>query len=87
MTVKTFDGLPEVSFSTLATTGETIKITKGESGYHRLPDAYQTAEQLNEYFDITPAQAEAMRIGSMFGWEVPGANPERYDENGKLKRN
>lgn len=86
MTVKTFEGLPPISFSTLPTTGETIKITRGESGYGALPDAYMTADELNEYFDITKAQAAAMKIGSMFGWEVPGADPKRYDETGMLIR-
>ena len=27
-----------------------------------------------------------MLHGSMFGWDIPAANPRNYDENGKLKR-
>ena len=27
-----------------------------------------------------------MLHGSMFGWDIPAANPKSYDENGKLKR-
>ena len=30
----------------------------------------------------TVAQIEAMIVGSMFGWEVPGANPDMYGEDG-----
>ena len=33
---------------------------------------------------VTPAQAEAMLAGSMFGWNVPAANPKNYDKDGKL---
>ncbi len=31
---------------------------------------------------ITPAQQEAMLVGSMFGWDVPGADPDHYDKEG-----
>ena len=29
---------------------------------------------------VTPAQEEAMKIGSMCGWDVPGADPAKYQE-------
>lgn len=54
-------------------------IKRGVAGY--LPivgmsDA--TAERLNERNGVTPAQFEAMQAGSMFGWEIPGADPDNY---------
>lgn len=43
---------------------------------------YQTIDefidQWNEEIGVTPAMREAMEIGSMFGWEVPGANVNNY---------
>jgi hypothetical protein len=82
---KVFEGLPEFSFAKLPTTGETIKIVRGESGY-RVNDKYKTAnaDELNETLGVTKAQAEAMMTGSMFGWHVAGANPANFDENGKF---
>jgi hypothetical protein len=41
---------------------------------------------MNRELGISPAQAEAMKVGSMFGWNVPGADPKNYDENGKAIR-
>ena len=81
---QTFEGLPEESFATLPTTGETVKIKRGESGYYQLPDAYMTADQLNDIYDVTKTQAQAMFYGSMFGWNAPAANPAVYDEHGEI---
>jgi hypothetical protein len=41
---------------------------------------------LNLNLKISPAVRRSMEMGSMFGWEVPGADPDAYDENGKVKR-
>lgn len=79
---KTFDGLPEESFHTHNITGETIKIKRGESGYYQLPDAYSTADEFNEVFNVSKAQAEAMYMGSMVGWDAPASDPRVYHEDG-----
>lgn len=79
--MRTFEGLPEKAFvqNTLHCQGPegeppVIAIIRGEPGYcHIYTKA--TAEQLNKSLGVTPAQAEAMLIGSMCGWHVPGANP------------
>jgi hypothetical protein len=39
---------------------------------------------LNGPRGISKAQREAMEIGSQFGWDVPGANPDLYNEDGKF---
>lgn len=75
-----FEGLPEVCYGTLLSNGDTVKIKKGEMGYYRVPDELRTMHPdiLNESIGVTKAQAEAMMAGSMFGWDVPGANPEMW---------
>ena len=86
---KLAEGLPELCFSTLPGTGELICIKRGESGYY--PSDWNTndpahnreiADYNNERLSVTPAQEEAMKTGSMFGWDVPGADPKVYEQNG-----
>ena len=83
---KVAEGLPELCFSTLASSGQLICIRRGESGYY--PSQWDTgdkernvelADELNERFGVTPAQRQAMEIGSMAGWDVPGADPANYE--------
>ena len=83
---KIADGLPEMCFSTLMTTGQLICIKRGETGYY--PSEWDTgnkehnvslADELNKNLGVTPAQRQAMEIGSMAGWDVPGANPSNYE--------
>lgn len=83
---KIADGLPEQCFSTLMTTGQLICIKRGETGYY--PSDWDTgdkernvelADKLNEKLGVTPAQRQAMEIGSMAGWDVPGADPRQYE--------
>ena len=71
---KIAEGLPELCFSTLQTTGQLICIKRGESGYY--PSEWDTedkernvelADELNEKLGVTPAQRQAMEIGSMCG--------------------
>ena len=84
------EGLPEMCFSTLQSTGELICIRRGESGYY--PSQWDTgdkeqnvdlAEQLNEQLGVTVWQRHAMEVGSMCGWDVPGADPAKYEEDYK----
>ena len=38
--------------------------------------------ELNQYHGADKAQIAAMEAGSLFGWHIPAANPNMYDENG-----
>ena len=54
-------------------------VTRGEKGYYKtgLDDGRMPAkalvDHLNEKLGVSAEEAEAMRIGSIFGWDVPGA--------------
>lgn len=83
---KVAEGLPEQCFSTLATTGQLICIKRGESGYS--PSEWDTGDrernvelvdELNEKLGVTPSQRQAMEIGSLAGWDAPGADPKAYE--------
>ena len=83
--------LPEQCRSTLPSTGEIILIDKGESGYRSSDLPRKTPEENRQAVDdynrregITRAQEAAMAAGSMFGWDVPTADPQNYDEEGRL---
>ena len=85
-TQKVAEGLPEMCFSTLKDTGELICIRRGETGYYHSDfnssdkeANIEAADYNNERLGVTPAQRQAMEIGSMFGWDVPGADPANYE--------
>ncbi len=85
--------LPEQCYGVLPNTGEFIIVKKGESGYYRTDISMGSkeenralADEYNGKLGVSKAQAAAMLVGSMFGWQVPGADPKNYDENGKLAR-
>ena len=86
--------LPEVCYSILPSTGDVIIIKHGESGYYRCEYSTEDkafnrefANDRNANFGVSKAQIEAMLAGSMYGWDVPAADPKSYDENGTLLRN
>jgi hypothetical protein len=65
-------------------------LKRGETGYYKTDIPYSTKEDARELVSeyngklgVTKAQEEAMRAGSMFGFQVPGADPKNYDENGQ----
>ena len=81
--------LPEQCYSALLDTGAVVILKRGETGYYKTDIPFQdkeSAKQLvaeyNTKLGVTKAQSEAMKAGSMFGFEVPGADPKNYDENG-----
>lgn len=84
--------LPETCLSVLPGSGELIVIKRGESGYYHsnwnTPNAVENREIAdfhNRKRGITHAQEEAMLVGSMAGWDVPGADPDSYEEKQQEK--
>lgn len=68
--------LPAFCATRLPSTGEPILIKAGVEGYWPAPDI--NPELLNATFGITEAQRKAMEVGSMFGWDAKGADPDYY---------
>lgn len=82
--------LPESCYSCLLDTGAIVILKRGETGYYKtdIPctskeEAREIVNEYNARMGITKAQAEAMSAGSMFGFDVPAADPKNYDENGQ----
>ena len=83
--LKLADGLPEICYSVHERTGELIVIKRGECGYHSTdystPDKernVELADCLNEKLGVDMWQRQAMEVGSICGWDVPGADPVKY---------
>ena len=82
-----FQKLPELCYGILNSTNEIIILKRGEKGYY--PTGYEPAKNreagdewcdlLNEQLGVTKPQRKAMEVGSMFGFDVPGINPDYYD--------
>ncbi len=87
--LETLKKLPERCFA-LDMMGGVIMIKRGESGKYPLDKAYFSTQAhvdtLNADLGVTVPQREAMLAGSMFGWEIPAADPDNYNEEGKFKR-
>jgi hypothetical protein len=79
--------LPPVCYGLNEVTNEVIIIKRGETGYYKTDwgsnYTKEMVDKLNEKLEVTKEQAQAMKVGSMFGWDVKGANPKMYE--GKLK--
>ena len=83
-------GLPEKCYAVLPSGDEIITIKHGEDSYfhtgkygHDRAHAQAIVDEYNEQINVTKSQAAAMLAGSMFGWEVPAADPKNYDEQGQ----
>ena len=78
--------LPDHCYSMLSSENRLIKIIKGESGYLDLAELRENGREIvdgkNGMLGVTKAQEAAMVVGSMFGWDKPGADPANYDDQG-----
>ncbi len=76
--------LPPICAAKMPGTGEPILIKRGEMGYYGRPSTFDV-DGYNQRHGVTRYQVDAMLAGSMFGWEVPGADPDYY-ENHAMKK-
>lgn len=72
--------LPPLCYVRHPTSGETITIFRDEDGY-RPAATLCSPECLNSKLVPPPTepQINAMKHGSMFGWDTPGARPEFWE--------
>ena len=80
--------LPDYCFIDHPVTGQCIMVRKGEHNYFELefPESpAKTASEMNVAAGVTIQQAKAMKVGTMFGWDALGADPDNYDENGNFR--
>jgi hypothetical protein len=73
--LKTLEKLPVECGSRDLKTDAPILIRRGVMGFWPMPPRFDP-DRFNEEHGISPAQVEAMQIGSMFGWDCPGADPD-----------
>lgn len=71
----TLKKLPEMCLTRSKTTGTVIAIRRGEIGFYPIQTRL-TPEEFNQRRGINSDQVEAMENGSLYGWEVPAADPD-----------
>ena len=81
--------LPEQCYVFVQTENCVGIVKKGESGFYRTDiqggkpsETNALVNEMNEKLGLSKGQAEAMKAGSMFGWDTPAADPKSYDKNG-----
>ena len=89
--------LPKECYVFVQTSNKVGIVKRGEQGFYptdiiggKPSETKALVEESNHKLGVTKAQAEAMKCGSMFGWETPAADPKNYDHNGnpiKEKKN
>ena len=74
--MSTKNTLPLMCYASL-TNGETVQIKYGAKGYFKdllytnQSHLKHSVEHLNENIGVTKEQADIMKGGSMFGWDIP----------------
>ena len=89
--------LPKQCYVFVQTSNKVGIVRRGEQGFYptdiiggKPSETKGLVEESNRKLGVTKAQAEAMKCGSMFGWDTPAADPKNYDHNGnpiKEKKN
>lgn len=74
--------LPWICAHRNAVDGKTMIIIRGEDGYIPADDLVINPDKFNMVLGVDAFQAEGMLAGSMFGWGVPGCDPDSYRQEG-----
>ena len=81
--------LPEQCYVFVQTENCVGIVKKGESGFYHTDiqggkpsETNALVNEMNQKLGLSKGQAEAMKAGSMFGWDTPAADPKSYDISG-----
>lgn len=83
--MSTNPNLPELCYAIHPSNDRMVTILKnGESGYWEYAElsadrAKAMVDRRNEALGVTPATREAMQAGSLFGWNLPIADPKHHE--------
>lgn len=84
--------LPDFCLFTIPSTGQLIILKKGVRGYYasgwdtgNREENQKIAQAHNRRRGISDIQEAAMSAGSMFGWNLPGADPQWYLDNARYR--
>lgn len=77
--VEKLQDLPQVCYARLLSDGHPILLKRGVVGYW-LTNPGVSPEDANERMGVNVAQEEAMIVGSLCGFDVPGADPLNYTD-------
>lgn len=78
-----FDRLPRVCLARAKIDDSPIRIHRGAAGFYKTHPSTDV-DRFNKERGITDIQVECMVVGSMFGWDTPGADPAHFDDNGRF---
>lgn len=70
--------LPEVCYATNPADGAIVIVKRGEVGYWPAGMTPEAKASKNNVLHVSPAIEEAMKAGSMFGFDKPAADPASY---------
>jgi hypothetical protein len=68
--------LPTTCATLHPVTGKPIMLKAGVKGYWPAPDI--DPDTYNRAMNVTNAELKAMEVGALFGFDVPGANPDYH---------
>lgn len=85
--------LKRICYTYIKTVNVIAIIVEGECGYYNTnliksnhiktgAEAEALVDELNRTLGLTNGDVKAFEVGSMFGWDVPGAKPENWNKDG-----
>ena len=79
--------LPDIAWVVLESDNRAVLVKRGEVGYYPTEYAFpgKLVDDLNARLGVSKEQAMAMEVGSLFGFHVPGADPDYWQKKGRLE--